>query len=426
MPKAVKELSATEVKRLKYKVTNGTPKPAYHAVGGVSGLLLQCRPPREPGGAFARSWILRTVVGSKRRDIGLGGYPEVTLAMARDKARELKEQIRQGVDPILERKAAKSALVREQGRLTTFEEMARDYIEKKSAEYKTAKQAQKLTTQLEKYVLPHLGSMFVADIQMSHVVDMLKPIWAEKTETATRVRLHVEKILDSAIADGKRTDVNPARWRGMLEHSTLPIPGKVSKVQHYNALPVDDMATFWEKLAARDDRSSRALQFIILTASRSGEVRGAKWEEIDLKKKVWTVPADRMKAGKPHAVPLSPEAVALLESLPRDSEFVFPGGRGGKLSDVIVSKVPKKLGYDVTAHGFRSTFKDWARQHTAYADEVSELALAHVNNDKTRAAYARDGLLEKRRRLMADWATYCKTGKTAASASVTPIRAAGE
>ncbi len=390
-------------------------KPGLHAVGGVSGLLLQV------GATGARSWILRTMIGDKRRDVGLGGFPDVPLKMAREKARSTKEDIKNGIDPILQRKANRSALIKEQSKAVTFEELARLYMIRKGKEYRGAKQLQKLTAHLETYAFPYIGKMLVSDIEMAHIVKMLEPIWETKTETATRVRLHVEKILDIAIADKKRSDINPARWKGMLEHSSLPAPGKVSKVVHYAALPVDDMPEFWTKLKEAKGMGARILQFIILTACRSGEARGAVWEEIDLKKKTWTVPASRMKASKDHVVPLTDEALELLASVPRLSQYIFTGGRGGQISDVMVSKVPKTLGYQVTAHGFRSTFKDWARSHTAYPDEVSELALAHVNDDKTRAAYARDGLLDKRRQLMGEWVRYCHGGTPTEADNVVSI-----
>lgn len=402
MPKKVPELSANEIRTL--------TKPGLHSAGGVSGLMVKVSP------SISRSWILRTVIGGKRRDIGLGGHPDVGLAQAREKARAIKDQIKQGIDPILQRQLAKSALISEQSRSVTFKDLADVYIQRKGKEFKTAKQKQKLEGHINTYALPFIGNLLVSDIEMSHIVKMLTPIWEKKTETATRVRLHVEKILDIAIADKKRSEVNPAKWKGMLEHSSLPMPGKVSKVKHYNALPVDELPAFWQKLKGADGMGARALRLIILTAARSGEVRGATWDEIDLAKKIWTIPAERMKTAKAHVVPLSNEAIDLLQSTPRLGKYVITGARGGQISDVMVSKVPKTLGHDVTAHGFRSTFKDWTRLHTKYPDEVSELALAHVNDDRTRAAYARDGLLDKRRRLMADWARYCEHGAPAQQA----------
>jgi integrase len=418
MPVRVPEMTAKQVRDLS--------APGLKAVGGVSGLHLQVT---ESG---AKSWILRVSTGVQRtsknekpfvarRDIGLGGFPDVTLAMARERAREAKEKLRKGIDPVAEKKALRSAMLAGESRSVTFCELAKIYIIRKGKEYKGAKQLQKLQNQMDSYAIPFIGNMMVSDIEMSHVVDMLTPIWETKTETATRVRLHVEKILDIAIADKKRSGVNPARWKGMLEHSSLPAPGKVSKVTHHAALPVGDMPAFWQKLQQAKGTGARTLQFIILTACRSGEARGATWEEVDFDNKTWTIPAERMKAAKDHVIPLTDEAVKLLEDTPRLGKYLFTGGRGGQISDVMVSKVPKILGHDVTAHGFRSTFKDWSRLHTAYPDEVSELQLAHVNNDATRAAYARDGLLNKRRLLMQEWAHYCYHGHIEKSNNVVQI-----
>jgi len=409
VPKVVPELSSAEVRRLRHKADKGGPAKALHAVGGVSGLLLQCAPPRNDSEIGGRSWILRTTVGSKRRDFGLGGYPDVTLAVAREKARELKEAIKQGADPVIDKRARKSALIREQAKGVTFEALAAEYISKKSAEFKTVKQAQKLTNHLKNYAFPFLGRLVVADIERAHVVAAIEPIWETKNETASRVRLHIERILDLAAVKGLRSGDNPARWKGNLD-LTFAARSKVAAVKHYAALPVEDMPGFMAKLRAHEGMAARALEFAILTAARSGEVRGATWDEIDLEARLWTIPAQRMKVGKAHRVPLSSAAVELLEALPRLSNHLFVGARGRPLQDAGISKAPKAIGYQVTAHGFRSTFKDWARRHTVYADEVTELALAHVNSDATRVAYARDELIDKRRRLMADWQAYCDHG----------------
>lgn len=407
MPKKVPEKSAVKVRNL--------TDCGLTAVGGVTGLYLK----RTPTGN--KSWILRAMVGAKRRDIGLGGFPSVSLAEAREKAREVRAQIQAGIDPVLQRKANRSAVIREQSKATTFEELARVYIQRKGKEYKTLQQLRKLTQQLEDYALPVIGRMFVSDIEMSHVVAMLEPIWETKTETAKRLRLHTEKIIDIAIADKKRSEINPARWVGMLEHSSLPAAGKVSKVKHHEALPVDLMPEVYRELQSVNSIGAKALLFIILTACRSGEGRGAQWDEINFEARTWTIPADRMKVKKAHVVPLSDDALTLLESLPRLTKYIFAGPRGSAITDVTVNKAHKALGHNVTTHGFRSTFKDWARLHTAYADEVSELALAHVNDDKTRAAYARDGLLDKRRLLMTDWADYCRHGKPVEAGNVVSI-----
>ena len=406
MPSKVPEFSAVQVKRL-------AGKPGFHAVGGVSGLYLNVSDNR------AASWILKKMVGKRRREMGLGGYPDVTLARARERAREYAELISQGVDPIAEKRARKSALVRSQATAVTFRQVAADYIVKKSKELKTAKGVQKLTSHMQTYVYPFIGNMVVADIERANIIALLKPIWETKTETATRVRSNVERILDMAGAEGLRTGDNPARWKGNLELS-LPKPSKVSKVEHYKALPYPELPKFMRELKAKTTIGAKALQFLILTAGRSGEVRGATWKEIDIAKKVWTIPGERMKGGKQHTVPLSTAAVDLLKSLPRDYAHIFPAVRGGTLSDMTLAKVPRYMGHDVTAHGFRATFRTWAQECTSYPDEVCELALAHVNSDSTRAAYARSELIDKRRLLMADWEQFCYKGQP--KGKVVPLR----
>lgn len=432
MPKKIKPLTAIEVSRLRHGTITGTAKSttreigstctAYHAVGDPAGLILQCRPPVSEGELGSRSWLFRTTVGSKRREFGLGGYPDVSLVDARSKAKKLKHDIvEKGVDPAVERKARRSALQREQAKAVTFESLAAEYITKKSKEYKTAKQTQKLTTQLTTYAFPKIGKMIVADIERVQIEEMIGEIWETKTETANRVRLHVEKILDLAEVKRLRSGENPARWAGNLELS-FAAKNKIAKVQHYAALPVDDIPEFMQKLRQQSWMGAKALEFLILTAARSGEVRGATWDEIDTDNRVWTIPASRMKAGRAHKVPLSKGALELLSTIPKMSNFLFTGGTGAALTDATISMVPKRINYDVTAHGFRSTFKDWSRLHTSFSDEVSELALAHVGTDSTRAAYARDGLLEKRRLLMDLWANYCSHGKQSASAVLTAIR----
>lgn len=412
VPKIAKELSDLQVRRLKWGTDeNGRPIKKMHPVGGVAGLLLQCSPPpKEQEPYFPRSWILRVKVGNSRPDLGLGSYPEVSLSIARDKARELKQKIRDGENPVLEKQAKKSALLKEQAKLVTFESLAKEFINKKDKEFKTRTQTKKLASRLETYVYPHLAKMIVGDIERAHIVAMLEPIWTTKTETADRVRSYTEAILSLAAVKGLRSGDNPARWKGNLDMS-LPQRHKVSKVQHFKALPVEDMPVFMEQLTQDTTASGKALQFIIYTAARSGEVRNATWEQINLEERIWTVPADLMKMGKPHRVPLCDPAIKLLQSLSQDSKYLFPNRSGKPLSDVSISKIPKKFGHDITAHGFRSTFKDWCRKHTNYHDEVSELALAHVNDDATRSAYARDELIDKRRLLMADWAQYCLEGK---------------
>ncbi|MFO7582918.1 tyrosine-type recombinase/integrase [Guyparkeria sp.] len=410
MPRVAKELSAAEVRRL--------TRPGFHAVGGVSGLLLQVK---EAGG---RSWVLRARVAGKRRAFGLGSFPEVSLSLARDRAREMREQLRQGIDPAGERKKARDRLIAERLSRMTFSDAVTRYHKSKAVEFKSAKHRRDWISSLERYAVPKIGGLSVSEIELPHVLKVLEPIWTEKTETATRVRQRLESVLSWATVSGYRTGENPARWRGNLE-AVLPKPGKVRKVQSFAALPWQRVGEFVKALRGREGTGARALEFLILTASRSGEVRGATWAEIDLEAKLWTIPGERMKAGKPHRVPLSDAAARLLADLPRTGDLVFAAPRGGMLSDMGITSVirrmhstsikaggegytdPNQDGATITAHGFRSAFKDWARSRTSFADEVSELALAHVSTDATRAAYARDELLPQRSRLMDEWAAFC-------------------
>lgn len=396
LPKKAKELSAFQVRRLK--------RPGLHAVGGVAGLSLNVK---DTG---ARSWILRLKVGDRRHEIGLGGYPDVGLDTARVRARELREALWQGIDPIAARKERQAALRAHQAKALTFDEAAKQCHRTKVDEFRNAKHRKDWITSLELYASPIIGKLPVASIEIGHVVKVLEPIWTTKTETATRVRQRIESVLSWATASGYRSGENPARWKGGLEF-VLPKPSKVRKVEHHAALPWQDVPAFMAELRKREGMSARALEFLILTAARSGEVRLATWDEIDLEAKLWTIPGERMKAGKVHRVPLSEPAVKLLKGLPRfeGSPYVFPAVRGGPLSDMSISAARRRMKVEAVPHGFRSSFKDWARSSTAYPDEVSELALAHVNSDATRAAYARDELLPKRTRLMRDWAKFLST-----------------
>jgi len=407
MPKRTRELSPMEVKRIS--------EPGLHAVGGAKGLYLRVA----PGGS--RSWILRTTVGQKRRDIGLGGFPDVTLSQARQYARDARDKIRNGIDPADERKAARQALIAAQAKALTFDEAARRCHDAKAPEFRNEKHAKDWISSIERYASPVIGELPVSDVELPHVLEILEPIWRTKTETATRLRQRIESVLTWATVRGYRSGENPARWEGNLKE-VLPNPTKTRKVQHHRALPWQKIGQFVADLRQRKGMAARALEFAILTAARSSEVRLATWDEIDLNARVWTVPAERIKAGRTHRVPLSDDAVALLRGLPRfeGSPYVFPATKGGPLSDMALSALCRRMGVDATPHGFRSTFKDWARNRTAYADEVSELALAHVNSDATRAAYARDELLPQRKRLMADWAKFCAQ-PALKSGQVTPI-----
>jgi integrase len=386
--------------------------PGLHFVGGVAGLALQVT----PGGA--RAWTLRVSFGGRRRDMGLGAYPAVTLAMARDKAREARELIRQGIDPIERQRAARSALLAAAALAPSFEETAKEYIGIHEAAWKNAKHAQQWRNTLSAYAYPVMGELRVRDVQKEHVLVALRPLWTEKNETASRLRSRIELVLSYAMQAGYRPEgLNPARWKGGLD-KLLPAPSAVAKRSHHRALPVAQVGAFMQKLRIVEGMGARALEFAILTAARSGEVRGATWSEIDLEGKVWTVPAARMKAGKEHRVPLSTAALALLKALakapkvadadPGDEaeRLVFPASRGGQLSDMTLSAVLRRMKVAAVPHGFRSTFRDWAAERSKHPHEVAEMALAHAIENKSEAAYRRGDLLEKRRAMMADWAAF--------------------
>lgn len=345
----------------------------------------------------ARSWVLRYQVQGRRRDLGLGAYPDVTLAMARDRAAEARRLIAEGYDPIAKKQQAKPK---------TFKEAALELIESKRPGWKNAKHAAQWTATLDAYVFPKIGQMQVARVETADVIAALTPIWTTKPETASRVRQRIESVLDYATALGIRSGDNPARWRGHLDH-LLPKPNKVRAVKHHPALPHPDIAGFMGDLAGRNGVAARALAFTILTAARSGETRGMTWAEVDLDKRIWTIPAERMKAGKEHRVPLTDAAIALLGPRRDDTALVFESeSKSGKqISDMSMTAVLRRMGCDgITVHGFRSTFRDWAGETTGFPREVIEAALAHGIKDKAEAAYARSDLFEKRRKLMEAWA----------------------
>lgn len=394
MPKVAKELGALTVSRLK--------EPGAYPVGKVAGLYLQV------SSATARSWILRVKIGDKRREIGLGAYPAVGLKDAHTKAQTERDKIRAGVDPILERKAAESALRLAQASEITFTEAAKQFIASRAHGWKNVKHGEQWKNTLAEYAAPVLGKMLVRHIAREHVMQVLEPIWASKTETASRVRGRIESVLDWARVKGYRSGENPAQWRGNLDH-LLAKPSTIKPVQHHAALPYREMGTFMQALRAIDAVGARCLELTILTASRSGEARGARWPEIDLDTGIWRVPAERMKEKKEHRVALSTVAVELLRALPRradHTDLVFPSPRGKVLSDMTLLMIVRRLGAEATAHGMRSTFKDWASEMTNHPRELIEVALAHVPGDSSEMAYWRGDVLERRRQLMEDWAQF--------------------
>jgi integrase len=398
MPKRARELSALQVKRL-------TAPGRYAVGGGAHGLHFKVWP------SGARSWVLRLLIGGKRHDLGLGGYPDVDLAAARERVRAIRLQIASGQHPLAAKQAQRHAMAAAVSKALTFDECAAQCIAAKAPAFSNPKHVQQWTNTLQTYASPVLGSMPVDTIGTQDVLKVLEPIWHSKTETATRVRMRVEAVLNWAAAAGHRSrdTANPARWSGHLDQ-LLAKPAKLKNVKHHDALPYAQAPAFMAKLRAVDGLRARALELLVLTASRSNEIRFAKWREFDLQAAVWTVPAERMKARKAHRVPLSAAAVAALERVGqgKGNAFLFANGDGVPPHENALANELAKLVPDVTPHGFRSTFKDWAREvcGTKYTDEASELALAHVSDDKTRAAYARGELLDERRKLMAEWAAY--------------------
>jgi integrase len=394
MARKAKELSALEVSRLS--------KEGNHAVGGVAGLYLYIN---DTG---ARSWVLRTMVGDKRRHMGLGGFPDVPLAQAKEKARKARDDISNGVDPIAQRKAALSALRAQQATEKTFKEAAQGYLDAHSESWKNPKHAAQWAKTLETYAYPHMEKLLVRDVAQEHVLAVLEPIWKTKNETASRLRGRIESVLDWSTVRKYRSGENPARWKGHLD-MLLAAPSKIQKVVHHKALPLNEMSAFMTALRKREGLAARALEFTILCASRSGEVRGATWEEIDLANAVWTIPAGRMKAGKEHRVPLSDAALQVLNNLPKfkDNPLVFPAPRGGVMSDMTMTAVMRRMEVNAVPHGFRSTFRDWAGERTNYPREIAEQALAHTIGNQVEAAYRRGDALDKRREMMKDWAEFC-------------------
>ena len=362
----------------------------------------------------SRSWVLRYQVAGRRRDLGLGAYPDVSLAMARERAAEARRMIANGEDPIAKKQQAKPK---------TFRDAALELIESKRPGWKNAKHAAQWTSTLEAYAFPKLGQMQVAKIETGDVIAALKPIWTKIPETANRVRQRIEAVIDYASAMGIRGGDNPARWRGHLDH-LLPKPTKVRAVNHHPALPHADIAEFMAALGQRSGVATRALAFTVLTAARSGETRGMTWAEIDLEARVWTIPAQRMKAGKEHRVPLTDAAIASLGEKRDADKLVFESEakKGKPISDMSMTAVLRRMGRDaITVHGFRSTFRDWAGETTGFPREVIEAALAHGIKDKAEAAYARSDLFDKRRKLMEAWAAMAtissRVGKVVAFSS---------
>lgn len=381
-------------------------------IGDGGGLWLDVKPDG------SKYWSVRFTFNKKRREMGLGPLELVSLAEAREKARRARRLVREGVDPIARRRQEQRKAV------PTFHEAWTRYVKAHEAGWKNRKHRQQWANTLKTYADPFFGEKPVDLVDVTDVLNALEPIWTTKTETAGRLRGRIEKVLDWAKVRGYRRGDNPATWRGNLQ-ALLPARNKIQKVDHFKAVPFVQVGRFLEKLRKRPGMAARALEFLILTASRPGMVRKAEWSEFDLEAGLWTVPADHMKAKREFRVPLSKQAVKLLRSLPvvDGSPLVFPSPRGKVASDMVFNALLKRMGVSVTAHGFRSSFKDWATETTSYANILSEAALAHIVADKTEAAYRRGDLFDKRTKLMQDWADYCSRVQTEKTAKVTAIGA---
>jgi integrase len=401
MARASNRLSAVEVK-------NATEKGMYHDGGG---LYLQV----SAGGA--KSWIFRFMLDGRAREMGLGPVRAIALAEARKRAGECRRLRLDGIDPIEARSTQRDQKKLEAAKAMTFDACAAAYIDAHKTGWQNAKHREQWRSTLNTYASPVFGSLPVQAIDVGLLMKALEPIWQTKPETASRLRGRIEAVLDWATVRGYRKGENPARWRGHLD-KLLPAPSKVRRVEHHAALPYDELADFSLALRSQEGIAARALEFLILTAARTGEVIGARWDEVDLEEKIWVVPAARMKAGREHRVPLSAAAVAVLEEMKqiRESEFVFPGGKKGKpLSNMAMLAVLKRMDRgELTAHGFRSSFRDWAAERTHFPREVAEMALAHTVGDKVEAAYRRGDLFQKRRQIMEAWARFCVTTRSQA------------
>ena len=404
---------ARELNKLNALAVTRASKRGYLSDGG--GLYLQI------SASGAKSWVFRFREGAKLKEMGLGATHTLSLAEARDAAALCRKQRLAGLDPIAARNDARLAARLEAAKAITFQQCAEQYIEGHKASWQNAKHAAQWGSTLKTYAYPVFGKLAVGSIDTGLVLKALEPIWTKKPETANRLRQRIEAILDWARVRGHRTGENPARWKGHLDNS-LPSRTKVAKVEHHAALPYGEIATFMSSLREREGVSARALELAILTATRTGEALKAQWSEIDLDAKLWVIPAERMKAGKEHRIPLSDAAIAVLEAMKpvRIGPFIFPSGRASKpLSDMALLMTLRRMGMaNVTTHGFRSTFRDWAAERTAFPREIAEAALAHTVGG-VEGAYQRGDYLEKRRRLMDDWAAFCAA--PAASGNVIAI-----
>lgn len=395
MARKIGRLNALQVAKL--------TAPGYYPDGG--NLYLQVSPSR------SKSWVFRYAFDKRERQMGLGSVSDFSLADARERAAEQRKLLTDGIDPLTVKRERELARRMADANIITFDKAATAYIEAHAASWRNAKHADQWRNTLETYASPVIGRLPVSAVNTALVLRILQPIWASKTETATRLRGRLERVLDWARVQGYRTGENPAAWRGHLD-KLLAAPTKVAKVSHHAALPWGQMGAFMAALREQTGLSALAVEYIILTACRTSEALGAMWAEIDLETGVWTIPGERMKAGREHRVPLSQAALDVLTKVKAETGnqegYVFPGRKGGTLSNMAGLALLKRMGRaDLTVHGFRSTFRDWCAEATDYPRDVAEMALAHTIADKTEAAYRRGDMLEKRRALMTDWAAFC-------------------
>ena len=405
MARTIGKLTALAVDKAKRR--------GYYGDGG--GLFLQV------SASGSKSWVFRFKEAGKQHEMGLGATHTIGLAEAREKARECRRLRLDGIDPIEARKIARAQARLDAAKAVSFKDCAERYITSHGAGWRSPTHAAQWPSTLRIYVYPVFGSLPVQGIDVGLVLKVLEPIWSVKPETASRVRGRIESVLDWATARGYRQGDNPARWRGHLEN-LLPGKLKVRRVKHHAALPYAEIGDFIAQLKSQEGVGARAFEFTILTAARTGEVIGATWSEMNIAEQLWVVPAERMKSGKEHRVPLSVAALAILEQMQaiRQGNFVFLGGKAHRpLSNMAMMMTLRRMGRgDLTVHGFRSSFRDWAAERTDFPSEVAEMALAHAVSSKVEAAYRRGDLFQKRRQLMDTWSRFCTVSAPAAVASI--------
>jgi integrase len=390
--------------KLKARTVETKKEPGYYSDGGNLYLRVSKN--------LTKTWAFYYKKDGKRTEMGLGSVNDVSLNEARDKAEILRKQLKSGILPLAEKQRLTIEDKAKRAKLMTFQQCADAYINAHRAGWKNPKHIQQWQNTLSQYAFPVFGDLDVKSIDTGLIIKCLEPIWLSKNETAGRVRGRIESILDWATVHEYRNGVNPARWRGHLD-KLLAKPSKVQKNVHHQALPYTDIHDFIIQLHQQEGIAAKCLEFTILTAARTGETIGATWDEIDLTAKTWTIPAIRMKAEREHRVPLSSPALSILMQMEtiRLNEYVFPSNKKGLSNMAMLTLLKRMKRNDITVHGFRSTFRDWAAESTSYPGEVVEMALAHAIKNLTEAAYRRGDLMEKRSKLMEEWARNCTTPK---------------